>query len=170
MRFHASLWAAQGPLVIKNWPADTGDVRDMGSVPGSGRFPGEGNGYPFRYTCLENPMDRGAWWATAHRFTKSESWPSYAFMPAVFTCVMLVDLERSSLCIVSGQGQYLFLCDSRRTLERIIRKWLANCRGIKWCGLLFFLVISSQWLPHLRSNPGRTRVGYWAVLKLRTLS
>ena len=50
----------------------------------------------------------------------------YACVPAVFTCVMLVDLEIPSLCIVSGQGQYLFLCDSRRTLERIIRKWLAN--------------------------------------------
>ena len=39
---------------------------DPGSIPGSGRFPGEGNGNPLQYSCLENPMDRGAWWATVH--------------------------------------------------------------------------------------------------------
>ena len=39
---------------------------DPGSIPGSGRFPGEGNGSPLQYSCLENPMDRGAWWATVH--------------------------------------------------------------------------------------------------------
>ena len=46
---------------------DTGDARDMGSIPGLGRFPGRGHGNPLQYSCLENPMDRGAWWATAHR-------------------------------------------------------------------------------------------------------
>ena len=43
---------------------------DAGSIPGSGGFPGEGNGNPFQYSCLENPMDRGAWWATIHEVTK----------------------------------------------------------------------------------------------------
>ena len=42
------------------------NVGDLGSTPGSGRFPGEGNGNPLQYSCLENPMDRGAWWATVH--------------------------------------------------------------------------------------------------------
>ena len=42
---------------------------DLGSIPGSGRSPGEGNGNPLQYSCLENPMDRGAWWATVHRVT-----------------------------------------------------------------------------------------------------
>ena len=42
------------------------NVGDLGSVPGLGRSPGEGNGYPLQYSCLENPMDRGVWWATAH--------------------------------------------------------------------------------------------------------
>ena len=45
---------------------------DLGLIPGSGRYPGEGNGYPFQYSCLENSMDRGAWWAMVHRVT--ESW------------------------------------------------------------------------------------------------
>ena len=53
---------------VKNLPAKAGD---MGLIPGSGRFPGEGNGRPFQYSCLENPMDRGAWWAPVHGVTKS---------------------------------------------------------------------------------------------------
>ena len=51
-------------LVIKNLPAHAGATGDTGSVPGSGRSPGGGNGNPLQYSCLENPMDRGAWWAT----------------------------------------------------------------------------------------------------------
>ena len=50
----------------KNPPANAGDTRDMGSVPGSGRSPGEGNGYPLHYSCMEKSMDRGAWRATVH--------------------------------------------------------------------------------------------------------
>ena len=57
--------------VVKNLPADAEDVRDAGSVPGSGRSPGGGHGNPLQYSCLENPMDRGAWWATVYRVTKS---------------------------------------------------------------------------------------------------
>ena len=45
----------------------------LGSIPGSGRSPGEGKVYPFQYSCLENPMDRGAWWATVHGVTKSQT-------------------------------------------------------------------------------------------------
>ena len=65
--------ASQVELVVKNPPANAGDVRDKGLIPGSGRFPGEGNGYPLQYSCLENPMDRGAWWATVHRIAKSRT-------------------------------------------------------------------------------------------------
>ena len=49
----------------------TADTRDVGSIPGSGRFPGVGNDNPLQYACLGNPMDRGAWWAAVHRVTKS---------------------------------------------------------------------------------------------------
>ena len=45
---------------------------DLGSIPGLGRYPGEGNSYPLQYSCLENPMDRGAWWAIVHGITKSQ--------------------------------------------------------------------------------------------------
>ena len=50
-----------GGSVVKNPPASAGDTEDLGSVPGSGSAPGEGNGNPFHYSCLENPMDRGVW-------------------------------------------------------------------------------------------------------------
>ena len=63
---------SQVVLVIKNPRDNAGDKRDAGSIPGSGRAPGEGNGNPLQYSCLENPMDRGAWRATVHRVT--ESW------------------------------------------------------------------------------------------------
>ena len=58
-------------LVVKNLPADTTDIRDLGLIPGWGRSPREGNGYPLQYSCLENLMDRGAWWATLHRVARS---------------------------------------------------------------------------------------------------
>ena len=56
-----------------NSPASGGDVGGMGSIPGSGRFPGGGNGYPLQYSCLENSIDRGALWATVHRVTKNQT-------------------------------------------------------------------------------------------------
>ena len=64
---------SQVALVVKNLPANAGDVKGTGSIPGSERFPGGGNGSPPQYSCVENPMDRGAWWATIHRVTKSRT-------------------------------------------------------------------------------------------------
>ena len=58
--------------MIKKLPANAGDLRDVGSAPGSGRSPGEGHGNPLQYSCLENPMDRGAWQATAQSCTESD--------------------------------------------------------------------------------------------------
>ena len=59
--------------MVKNPTANAGDVRDQGLIPGSGRFPGEGNGNPLQYSCLENPMDRGAWQAIVHWVAKSQT-------------------------------------------------------------------------------------------------
>ena len=60
-----------GDSVIKNMPANTGDIRDVGLIPGSGRSPGGGHGNPLQYSCLENPKDRRAWRATVHGVTQS---------------------------------------------------------------------------------------------------
>ena len=59
--------------MVKNSPANAGDVRDAGLIPGSGRSPGGGHGNPLQYSCLENPMDRGAWWAMAHRVQRIDT-------------------------------------------------------------------------------------------------
>ena len=57
--------------MVKNLPANSGDIRDTGLIPGSGRSPGGGQGSSLQYSCLENPMDRGARWATVHRVATS---------------------------------------------------------------------------------------------------
>ena len=63
--------ASQVAPVVKNSPANAGDSGDAGSIPWSGRYPGGGPGNSLQYSCLENPMDRGALWATVHMVTKS---------------------------------------------------------------------------------------------------
>ena len=75
------LQGSQVVLVVKNPPANAGDVRNLGSIPGSGRSPGEGNGNPLQYSCLENAMDRGACWATVYGVAQSQTWLS---LPHVF--------------------------------------------------------------------------------------
>ena len=57
----------------KEAACNAGDTGDAGLIPGLGRSPGEGNGNPFQYSCLENPIARGAWWATVQRVTKSQT-------------------------------------------------------------------------------------------------
>ena len=60
-------------LVLKNPPANAGDIRDLDLILGSGRSPGLGHGNPLQYSCLENPMERGAWQAIVHRVTKNQT-------------------------------------------------------------------------------------------------
>ena len=59
--------------MVKVLPANAGDARDTGLIPGSGRSPREGNGKPLQYSCLGNPMDRGTWWATVRGVAKSQT-------------------------------------------------------------------------------------------------
>ena len=67
---------SQVALVVKNPPANAGDARNVGSIPGLRRSPGEGNGNPLQYAFLENSMDRGAWQATVRGVAKSRTWLS----------------------------------------------------------------------------------------------
>ena len=64
---------SQVALVVKNPPANAGDIRDTGLIRGLGRSSGEGNGNPLQCSCLENPLDRGAWRATVHKVTESDT-------------------------------------------------------------------------------------------------
>ena len=59
--------------MVKNTPTNAGDIRVAGSIPGSGRSPGEGNGYPLQYSCPENSMDRAVWQATVHGVAKNQT-------------------------------------------------------------------------------------------------
>ena len=62
-----------GGTVVKNLASNAGDARDAGLIPGLRRYPGEGSGHPLHYSCLENSMDRGAWWAMVHGVSKSQT-------------------------------------------------------------------------------------------------
>ena len=66
--------------MVTNPPANTWDIRDVDSLPGLGKSPGEANGSPLQYSCLENSMDRGAWWATVHEVAKSRTWLKWLSM------------------------------------------------------------------------------------------
>ena len=70
---HEDILFSQVVLVLKNTPANAGDIRDVSLIPGSGRSLGGGYGNPLQLSCLENPMDRGACWATVHRVTKNQT-------------------------------------------------------------------------------------------------
>ena len=72
VKYH-DVCASQVALVVKNLPANAGDKRDVGSIPGLGRSPGRQHGNPLQYSCLENLMDRGTWRAMAHRVAKSQT-------------------------------------------------------------------------------------------------
>ena len=85
---HGQIWVSQVVLVVKNMPANAEDTREAGSIPRWRRFPGEGNGNPLQYSCLENSTDRGAWWALVHGLTKSWTWLSdYHFRFHTVTCL-----------------------------------------------------------------------------------
>ena len=73
MCLHCPVWASQMALVEKNLFAGAEDIRDAGLIAGSERSPGGGRGNPLQYSCLENPMDRGAWRAIVHKVTKSQT-------------------------------------------------------------------------------------------------
>ena len=85
--------ASQVAPVVKNPPASAGDV---GSIPGSGRSPGGGHGNPLQYSCLENPMDRGAWQATVHMVAKSQTWLKWLSTRACMHCNVWCGTLKSS--------------------------------------------------------------------------
>ena len=66
--------ASQVVLVVQDPPTNAGDVRDVGSIPGSWKSPGGGHGNSLQYSCLKNPMERGAWRATVHGVAKNQPW------------------------------------------------------------------------------------------------
>ena len=88
-------------LLVKNLPANAGDVRDKGSIPGLGRSPGEVHGNPLQYSCLENHMNRGPWWVTVHGVTKSlHNWATSAFILLTYSVSQELELRIIPLAIL----------------------------------------------------------------------
>ena len=97
-----------GGTSSKEPPANAGDLRHAGSIPGWGRCPEGGHSNPLQYSCLENPMDRGTWWATVHRVSKSQTWLKWLSMHRmrqttkyqVFFHIFLVFSDSSPACML----------------------------------------------------------------------
>jgi len=87
---HALLWASQVALVVKNPPVISRDIRDMGLIHGWGWSPGGGHGNPLQYSCLENPMDREAWWATMGSQRIGQDWSDFARMHAFTNLIVTI--------------------------------------------------------------------------------
>ena len=97
------LWtslASQAALVVENPSASAGNIQDAGSIPASGRSPREGYGNPLQYSCLENPMDRGAWQATVHSVTKSRTWLKWLSTQAPWKELGKSRSEAGLICIL----------------------------------------------------------------------
>ena len=87
------IWASQEVPVVKNPPANAGDISGMGLIPGSGRYPGGGPGNPLQFSCLENPLDRGAWRATVLAVT--HNWSDWAYTQVFIFRWGFCEAERS---------------------------------------------------------------------------
>ena len=90
--------ASQVALVVKNPPTNAGDIRGVGSIPGSGRSPEGGNGNPLQYSCLKNPMDKGAWRATVHRIAKSQTRLKWLSTHMCICCVYVLECMWVRVC------------------------------------------------------------------------
>ena len=102
-----TVWKLLLPLVAQTVKASAYNAGDLGSVPGSGRSPGKGNGNPLQYSCLENPMDGGAWWTAIHGITKSRTWLSdFTFTFTLNVC----SLRDKDLQLVATITYFLVIC------------------------------------------------------------
>ena len=106
-------------LVVNNPPANAGDIWDMGSIPESGRSLGGGHGNPFQYSCLENPMDRGAWWATVHKGLKESDmhWRQIIYhLSYIFSAIIFFFMSHWFLlllfntCLYCSHSFFFFFC------------------------------------------------------------
>ena len=108
--------------MVKNLPANAGGIRDVGSIPGSRRSPGEGNGNPLQYSCLENFMDRGAWWAIVRGVVKSRTQLSTCTHTEIIAYSVAPDKSDNQMvngCSNTGGGQITLVFEPREFSELI---------------------------------------------------
>ena len=108
-RRHCTLGFPGSP-VVKNPPVSAADARDTGSIHGSRRSPAEGKSNPLQYSCLENPMDREAWWATVHGITKSDMTEQLS-RPHTYTVTLV--LVRNKQLLIAGRIECIFFFSHR---------------------------------------------------------
>ena len=106
--------ASQAVLVVKNPPASVGDIRDEGSIAGSGRSPGGGHGHPLQSSCLENPMDRGVWWATVQGV--GNSWTRLKWLSTHSRLTVLWQFQMNSKGTWASAFSCWFLDHSKRAV------------------------------------------------------
>ena len=131
--FFLACGSSQVALGVKNSSDSAGDLRDAGFIPGSGRSPGGGYGSPLQFSCLENSMDRGAWWATIHRVVRSWTrvkWLSTSPAPFVKRLLFLRCTPSASLLKISW-----------------LHGWPLNYAGSPICGFVFFFFNSKYYSP-----------------------
>ena len=125
--------------LVKNLPTNAGASRDTGSIPGSRRFPGEGNGKPLQYSCLENSMDRGAWLAAVHGVTKSQIWLStHAFCHSIHPCWLSV--LYIAVCMWYSHPPNLSLLPPSLCFLCL---WVSFCFGNKFIYIFFLYLVST---------------------------
>ena len=113
--------------MVKKPLANAGDVRDTGSIPGLGRSSGEGHGNPLQYSCLENPMDRRAWWATVCRVAKSQTQLNQ------HACILVYWYQFGSVT-----QSCLTLCDPMHcSLPGNSVHWILQARILEWVAMPF---------------------------------
>ena len=127
--------------MVKNLPVNAGDIKDVGSIPEFGRFPGGGHDNPFQYSCLRNPMDRGSWQATVHRVlgnTEVLGVSNFTNRSETLTIGELGLREpRSSVCYFCG-----FYCNSKLLYKVSKAKLAKKLLGLSICSqILIFMLI-----------------------------
>ena len=186
---------SQVELVVKNLPAKVGDTRDKGLIPGSERSPKRGNGHPLQYSCLKNPMDRGAWRATVYEAAESQTWLRKKSSVYHLTIYLSTIYPVGSVCVENHDWHtaaaaaellqsYLTLCDpidgsptgfsvpgilQERTLEWVA---ISFSNAWKWKVKLKLLsrvrLLATPWTAASQAPPsmGFSRQEYWGGVPL----
>ena len=123
--------ASQVTLVVKNPPAKAGDIREVSSIPGSGRFPREGHGNPLQYSCLKNPMDRGVWRASVHWVTKSRMQLKRLSRHTHTMCHIYYDLVIVLTVLYISYLTYILYQPGKKSIISIISKTVTQRSNVK---------------------------------------
>ena len=146
-----SWWTQQVARAVKNLPANAGDITDAGLISGSGRKPGGRNGNLLQYSCLLNPMDRGAWRAIVHRVAKSWTW-----LKRFSTCSLKIYIQKNKTTQTTNQKTYIHL-NPALPPEEITVIFGKDLTLWKLIIFNYFITIEILEIPQLLQNSGSSR-------------